>query len=332
MRKYWLYLLLGAEVLLCAAAALFVLAADAGGLLSAQQFPLATIGSLLRALSLSGAGGNAVAIALYILICCIPAAVLAVGLWRRKAKPEDVLLGILTAYLFYAVYMMINPADIGLTLGQEDIGKTVLGGVFWSLLAGWLALRLMRFVKNRSSEKVLRMSGALFAVTAAIIVLFAVFAGLIDLKASIGTLEAGNTDMSFAINVSGAFESYDVLMPTKIFMVIKYFIDLIPAVMDILILLLAKKLTELMRTDRYAEGVVMASSKLASLCKNAVIVTVISAAGISLLQLLFAGSLRSTDFTVSIPLFSIILALCMLLLSRYLAESRTIKRENDMFV
>jgi hypothetical protein len=77
---------------------------------------------------------------------------------------------------------------------------------------------------------------------------------------------------------------------------------------------------------------VQASAKLATLCKDAVIVTVISASVINVLQLLFAGSLRSTDFTTTIPLFSIILAVCMLLLSRYLAESRTIKRENDMFV
>ncbi len=334
MKNHGWVVLLGAEGLLCAAAALFIPMPLTGGLAIAEQFPLAQVGALLRALSLWGGIGNAFAIALYVLICCVPALFAVAALFRRKGRIEDILLGVMSAYLFFAVYLMINPADIKAAgLAVESIGKSVLGGVFWSVLICWLALRLTRSIKNRNSESLLKLMNAIFAITAAAIVFFIAFVHLADLKAAIHNLEAGNTSISFSINpVTGEMTEADGLMPTKAFMVLRYLIAQIPAVMDILILFSAKKLTRLLKEDRYGEGVLGASKKLAGLCKSAVVAIIISSVAVNLLQLLFAGSLSATDYTLVIPLPSIILALGALLLSRYLAESRALKRENEMFV
>lgn len=334
MRKY--IAIIAAEALLCAAAAIFIPVTAAGGFALAEQFPLAQIGGILRALSLSGGIGNVFAVALYAAICLVPAVFVVIGLCRKKAKPEDILLAVLTAYLFYAVYMMINPAYMGSSgLGGEKIGKSVLGGVFWSVLLSWLVLRLMRFVKGKDTENVLNMMSILLIVSVIFIIFFSAYVNLTDLKTAIKNLETGNNNpldsVSFNTN-TGEMISYDPLMPTKAILIIKYIIDQIPAAMDILILLFANKLVQLLKRDRYGEEVVKASGKLAALCKNAVIITVLSAVAVNLLQILFAESLRASDYTANIPLFSIILALGMLLLSRYLKESREIKRENDMFV
>ena len=121
-------------------------------------------------------------------------------------------------------------------------------------------------------------------------------------------------------------------MTTKVFMVFKYLVDQIPAVMDVLILFSARRLVKRLKADRYSKEVVKASGSLAVLCKRAVIITVISAVAVNLLQLMFASSLYNTNYTISIPLYSIILAVSILLLSRYFAEGRGIKQENDMFV
>ena len=74
-------------------------------------FPWEGLSALLRALSLSGAAGNALAFFLYVCISLLPAAGLLLILRkeRRGFSGADVWLLVLSAYTFYLLYAFINP-------------------------------------------------------------------------------------------------------------------------------------------------------------------------------------------------------------------------------
>ncbi len=336
MKNKLLYILLLAEAVLCAAAALAFSLPDVSGVMYLGQTPFDEIGSLLRVMSLSGGAGNALAVAMYTILCLIPAAFLIIKLARKRAKAEDALLAVMSGYLFYLMYMMVNPGLLSsLSIGSEDFGKAVLGGVFWSILIGWLVLKLLRYVKGKETPGLLRMLGILFVLAAVIIVFNAAYIGVADLKVDIEAVKAGNTSTSdpmFSGLMGEGFNTAADLAPTITFLVFRFVTGLIPVVTDILILLAAKKLAERLNADRFSLDVIGVSEKLARLCRYAVVIIVLSSIALNIIQLLAAGSLLTMDFVNNIPLGSVILALVMLLLSRYFAESRKIKRENEMFV
>ncbi len=356
MKRIWFYILLVTEAVLCVIAAFILSPSDAGGVIAAQQIPFAQIGDGLRSMSLSGAVGNAFAIVLYIAVCGIPAAFLLVKLIRKRAKAEDALLAVMSGYLFYLMYMMINPGNIGsFGLGSESLGKAVLGGVFWSMLIGWLVLKLLRFVKGRDTTSLLKMMGVLFALAAVLLVFYtayiAAYKGYVDLKADIKMLDAysyvkpivpslieGEISLlpsSEGINSLWEVVTYSdpiIFILTKVFFVFRYILGLIPYVLDVLIFLMAVKLTEHLRKDRYGTDAVKASEKLASLCKFTVVSIVLSSIAVNLLQVVFCENLQTMNFNNTIPLGSLILSLGTLLLSRYFAGSRKLKQENEAFV
>ena len=99
-------------------------------LASLAAFPFAQIGLGLRWLSLSGAVGNGLAIGLYVLLSLIPLIALGV-IWRRgKLRQADALLAVLSALLFWVLYLMVNPglltAWLNLAAGGI-VGRAVLG-------------------------------------------------------------------------------------------------------------------------------------------------------------------------------------------------------------
>lgn len=335
MKKKLLYPLLIGEAVLCAAAA-FIIPPEAGGIAGVMQAPFAQTGALLRGLSLPGGAGNAAAFVIYIIICCVPAGFLVLRLVKKRAKAEDILLAAMSGYLFYLMYMMINPAKMGsVSMGQEAFGKAVLGGVFWSLLIGWLVLKLLRFVKGKDTDSILKMLGVLFALAAVIIVFSAAYIGTAGLNADIAALKAGNTvdsDITFPDAFPGGMSIGADISPTITFLVFRFIVGLIPVVTDILILLAAKRLAERLYEDRYGTDVIGISEKLARLCRYAVAIAVLSTIALNVIQLLAAGSLRSMSFISIIPLGSVILALAVLLLSRYFMQSRKLKQENEAFV
>lgn len=139
---------LGAEAALCV---LFcALGGSADGVLS---FPLAPIGGWLRRLSLSGGGGNGLAIVIYVLICLLPATLCLFRWLKGKRHTEDLLLLAASAALFYSLYLLINPA---LAEARYSLmAKPALNGLVWVLIAAWLVLVLLRlaFEDKRGAEK-----------------------------------------------------------------------------------------------------------------------------------------------------------------------------------
>jgi len=320
-RKIFIGILM-VEALLCVM--LRILQASFAGVFSAvMAFPFEQIGFALRLLSLSGGLGNTAAIAIYFIVSLLPAAVILV-LWKKRGvSAEDCLLGLLSAVLFAVLYLMINPGVIGTLMGGmvgTSVGKAVLGGMVYSVLCGYLVLRVLRLFSLGGTDKLVRYMAVMLGLMAALFVYLvsgACFGALLD---SIWVLRAGNTGNEHLLGAS------------YVFLVLQFIVDALPYVLDVFVIFAAIRLLDEFRTNRYSAEAVAATERMSRLCVVVLTATVLSNIVFNLLQLLFAKSLMVINSSVEIPVFSITFVLAALLLTRFVSENKQLKDDNDMFI
>lgn len=322
MKRKVFWGLLGIEAAICVL--LRIMQASLASVFStAMAFPFEQIGLLLRALSLSGGLGNAVAIAIYTAASLSPAALLFILRKKRKLYAEDGLLGLLSAVLFAVLYLMINPGIIGAMMGGaagQPIAKAVLGGMAYSVLCGYLVLRALRLFFHGGVDKLARYMAVMLGLLGVIFVYLAFgayFGGLLD---SITALQTGNVGNEHLLGASYAF------------LILQFMVDALPYALDILVVFAALGLLDELRTDRYSAEAVAATGRMSRLCTAALAVTVISSTSFNLLQLFFVKSLMVMNISVRIPVLSITFVLAALLLTRFIAENKQLKDDNDMFI
>lgn len=305
-------------VLLC-----FTKVSFSGVFPAAIAFPFEQISMGLRALSLSGGFGNAIAIALYVLISLLPIGVLFIIRIRRKLNTEDGILVPLCAVLFGVLYLMVNPGFITEILGaaaKPPIGKAVLGCMIYSLLVGYLVLRVLRLFFTGDIRKLERYMIILLGFLNVLFVFLVFGACVSDLLASISSLQAGNNGNEHLLGTS------------YVFLALQYIINALPYVLDIFVVFAALHLLDEIRKDRYSDETVAAAEHMSRLCAIVLIVTTLSNVIFNLLQLLFAKSLMVVNSTVQIPVISILFVLAALLLTRFIIENKQLKDENDQFI
>lgn len=290
---------------------------------AAMAFPFEQFGMWLRALSLSGSAGNVTAIILYITLCLIPAIALLFMRKKRKLQHEDALLGLLSVVLFAVLYLMINLGMLGMYLGVNagpKVGKAILGGMVYSVLCGYLVLRILRIFFAANNEKLQKYLMVMLCVLNALFVylVFGVYFG--DLLNAFQAIQAGNTGNEHLLGVS------------YVFFVMQYLVDVVPYVLDVVIVLSALRLLKDLNADRYSESAVIAARKLSHLCGLALAITVLSNIGFNLLQLIFIKKLFVLNGVVNIPVLSIAFVLAVLLLARFIGDNKQLKDDNDLFI
>lgn len=290
---------------------------------SVMAFPFEQIGMGLRSLSLSGGVGNAVVILIYSAVSLLPIAVM-LGLRKKRGlHAEDGLIGLLSAFLFAILYLMINPGVIGTLTGETaglSVSKAVLGGMVYSVFCGYLVLRVLRLFSLGGTERLTRYMAVMLSLMAALFVYLAFgtcFGALLD---SILALRAGNSGNEHLLGVS------------YVFLVLQFIVDALPYVLDVFVIFAAIWLLYEFRASRFSAEAVAATERMYRLCVVALVATVLSNIGFNLLQLLFAKSLMVINGSVEIPVFSITFVLAALLLTRVVAENKQLKDENDMFI
>jgi len=313
--------LLFIEAVVCAAAAL-AFSHSGSSYLVIAQFPFAQIGLLLRELSLSGVFGNVIAIIFYVALCALPLLFIALRIKKQTLKVEDWLLVIISAFGFHMMYMMINPGYLAQIPAyiNEDVGKAALGGAFYSLLIGYLVLKLLRKADGVRTDALLKILRLLFALTAVILVFSIGYIGISDVQSRLTAIQSGNTDPSVALGF------------TNFFVILRYVLTQLPVFMELIIFILAMRLCGHLREDRYSDETISAAKKLASFCKKTVVVILLCTITLNLAQIVFAGSLVSVNFQTTLPLDSIIVALVALLLTRFFTASRELAQDNQMFI
>lgn len=324
MKRKLLYILLALEASLCIAFSLVKI--SPGGFFStAMAFPFEQVGIGLRLLTLTGKLGNSLALTLYAAFCFLPLLFLLMVKNKRKLHKEDALLGLLSAALFISLYLMINPAYIGNMFGGIGetgltIGKAVLGGTLWSILFGYLILRVLRLSFENGIDKLQVYVSALLYVLPFLFIWAVCGVCFGEMLSSFSTLQAGNTG-----NESG-------LGATYVFLVLRFIVDALPFILNTVTTFLALDLLAAMRTDRYSELTETLALNLSRWCCKALTAVVVSAVSLNLLQLIFARTLRIIDSELSIPIVSVLFVLAVLLFARLVSENRILKGDNDLFI
>lgn len=322
MKQKSLWILLTIEAVLCVL--LRILQASFTGVFSsAMAFPFEQIALGLRALSLSGWLGNLAALVVYVAASLTPAAALLVLVKRRGVQREDWLLAGLSAALFAVLYLMVNPGIIGSLFGGAaalPVGKAILGGTVYSVLCGYLILRVLRLFFSGSTDKLQKYMTTLLFLLNLLFVYLAFGSCFGKLMDSIAALRAGNTGNE---NLLGA--SY-------VFLALQFLVDALPYLLDVLVVFASIRLLDELRADRYSSESVAAAGRLSRLCGAALGAAVLTGIAFNLLQLLFSKTLLVINSTVQVPVLSIAFVLAVLLLARFVSENKQLKDDNDMFI
>lgn len=321
MKNRTFTLVLIIEAVLCAIAAL-AFSYDNVGYLTVMQFPFAQLGILLRGLSLSGTIGNVAAFIIYIVICAMPLIFAAIYMKKKTLKAEDGLLVLLSGFAFYMMYMMINPGMLSKTPSfiNKDLGMAILGGAFYSVLIGYLVLKMLRRADTSSTEKVLKVLRLLLAAAAVVIVFGISYMGIGDVRIKLDAIQSGNTDPSVSLGF------------TNFFVVLRYVMTQLPTILEVVIFVMAMRLCDFLHVDKYGDDAIRNAENLAKFCKITVVVIMLSCMVVNLLQVVFASSLVAVEFNTVVPLDSIIVALTALLLTRFFVASRELSQDNKMFI
>jgi len=322
MKHKSFYIFLGCEAIICI---MLQLAREALPQIFSTviAFPFEQIGILLRILSLSGSTGNLIAIVIYTFLCLIPVLVLFLLRKKRKLYPEDALLAVFSALLFAVFYFMINPGFLGKFFGSgmgHSAGKALLGGIAYSVLTGYILIRIIRLFFSADTISLQRYLMILLYIVNIIIVLLVFTAQFSDLTDSLEQLRAGNKGNEHRLGTS------------YVFLVFKYIVDAMPNLLVIPVVSSGQNLLHELSLDRYSEQAVFCAEKLSRICGLALVITILSNIAYNLLQLMFINKLSVANSMVRIPVFSIVFVLAALLLAQYIKETKQLKEDNDMII
>lgn len=291
---------------------------DTAALAEVLAFPFAPLGRLLRRMSLSGGVGNAAAVAVYALACLIPAGYLAYRLSRRRARPEDALLAVMTGVAFPVLYWAVNPGSAPGVLG--GIGPAFGGGVFWSLAVAYTVLRVLRGALAADGRGLLRYARVLLWSLAALSVFGAFGASPLSLMNGVRQVREGNAGSEHLLGLT-----YGSLALRCACSMGAYLLDTLAATAGL-------DLLSAWEAAPWSEQAVQAAGRLSRRCVWALVFTALTGAAMPLLQLVFVQRLHTAAAEVHIPLLPMALVLAALLLARYLRAGKALKDDNDLFV
>ncbi|MFV0519308.1 MAG: hypothetical protein ACK5LY_03435 [Lachnospirales bacterium] len=284
-------------------------------------FPFEQIGNLLRMMSLSSGIGNIIAFALYIIFCLIPIIYFFKRLQSGVEKKEELLLWLISLLLFLVIYLMINPTYISyiFPIGME-LGKISLCITIYTVIFTYFIFRLLRKFENMETEIMLTYLNSLLCGLCCILVVAIFYSELYELLNNFKSLLKGNEGYENELTIS------------YVFLILGYVVNVLPFVLNIYIIFSGFKIIEELKVNPYSEEVGFLAGKTKDLCKKTIIIILSAKMIFNLTQLLFATHIRSSDFTMEIPIVSLILILIILIISRHFEELRKVKDDNDMII
>lgn len=269
-----------------------------------MSFPFKQLGKLLREMSLSGDVGNIAAWAIYIGICMIPIICLGVIIKRKKWKIEDLLLFVMTAALFYAMYVMINPGIIF----TSDV-EMLFGGAIYSLIIGYF---IIKFVRKINSIEATKSTGFIRMLLRVLNILLLV-------------------NIAFVLyDVISLYNSEDTI--TSIIVIIRNCMDVVPNITTVVVIVFVQKFLKEYEQKGIGEDIVVCSQRLKKVSVLSVLINVLINIFCNFIQIILLSKIHDTFINVSFPLLSMIFIMALPLIVGLIIESKDIKAENEMFV
>lgn len=295
-------------ILPAALAALAVLPA----LLPAGTLP--RFGQWLRELSLSGSSGNAAAWAVVAALSLLPA----LGLFWTPRRKCDLLLPAAAGEIFAGLFLLVNPTFIITQIDGRQFITIALTGCLTSTVLAWAVLRGLESLERspapgRALELLLKWAAVL-----------------------IGWLAAWSRGAETLQKIREAAEANTMpgvsLAPTNFFIVLLSAADIVPTLLGCAALLLAGKLARSLDADPFSEATVALAERLSRGCGRIAAVSVLIYAAGNLLQFLWLPFLHSASFTVSFPVFAVLLAAALELLCRYFRRAKAVSDDNESII
>ena len=283
-------------------------------------FPWHQIALVLRALSLSGAIGNGIAIVLYLILCLLPALALLVIRKKRSLAKEDSILIIASIVLFIILYYMINPALLPFPAGNSVAHQAVLCGILYTIILSYILLRTVRLLSSGDATQLGQYLKIVLFFVQAYLVLLVFGAQFGSFLYEIHTLQAGNIGNTSALSLS------------YLFLTIKYISNCLPDASNILLIFLILSLLEHWKKNRYSSETVQASKQLSQFCLKAIAFIAITQLGFNLFQLLLQSAIHTISIVLYLPVTSLLFLIVTLLINRFVIETKQLKDENDQFI
>ena len=281
-------------------------------LLPAQA--LTRLGERLRGWSLYSAGGNAAAWAVVLVLTALPALGL---LWRPRCK-WDLLLPLTSAELFAGLYLLVNPTLVSAEYPAGDAIAMAMAGSVSATALAWAVLRWLGKMENSPSlgmtlERLLKWS-------AVIIGWLAAWSRGAEALEKIRAVAAGNTAPGV------------VLWPTNAAIALLAVADCIPTLLGCAMLLWGGKLARLLEADPFGEDTVALAERVSRSCGRVAVVSLLICVGGNVAQFLLLPVLRDVRFSVSLPLLTVLLAVSLDLLCRYLRRAKEVSDDNESII
>ena len=306
--------------MLTGGAILGLLAALAGGLLSAKtgwstmNDPLLSVGRGLRALSLSGFGGDLLAWLVVLLVSGAPLLLLS-RIGKKGRGMEDLLLGLMAPVIFCWLFYLANPTQLGETAAQ--IFPLAGGCTVLSMGAAWLVLKLLRGLDGAPTQRLAAAFGALLSGCALLCAFSVAYGGAAGVAAQWAQVVEGNT------NPGG------LTLPVLIVLGV---LNAAPGLLVAVTMVWGSELASVLGGGTFDQAGAELCGRVALACKTAAQATVTLTVFANLLQLALVGELLSASFSITLPLFSLAASAGLFLLCRCLQRGAVLQEDNDSII
>lgn len=313
------------------------------GLSSAMELlykPFDWIGGGLRWLSLSSSIGNIFAFICYVTLSLVP--ILYLLIRRRKAglKKIDLLLPVISIYTFYMLYQFINT---GLMLERVPqllsdpsvlpMIKLAFAIVLYSILLCYLIIRMSETLEIDNTEERLqylcrRLQGILLLVS----VLYTFVIGYFSTFGMLGGIHKYAAKESSNPLLSNFMTYQSSPLPNQFIVILTYVMQCLPVIYVIYILIAGIELLKAMTSHHLEEEEYVAATRLSSIGKRAVYITVLSNLVLNIAQFLLSAKLNDASFDLNITLSPLIIAFSAMILSGYFKETKELHEDNEMII
>ena len=306
--------------MLTGGAILGLLAALAGGLLSAKtgwstmNDPLLSVGRGLRALSLSGFGGDLLAWLVVLLVSGAPLLLL-IRIGKKGRGMEDLLLGLMAPVIFCWLFYLANPTQLGETAAQ--IFPLAGGCTVLSMGAAWLVLKLLRGLDGAPTQRLAAAFGALLSGCALLCAFSVAYGGAAGVAAQWAQVVEGNT------NPGG------LTLPVLIVLGV---LNAAPGLLVAVTMVWGSELASVLGGGTFDQAGAELCGRVALACKTAAQATVTLTVFANLLQLALVGELLSASISITLPLFSLAASAGLFLLCRCLQRGAVLQEDNDSII
>ena len=277
---------------------------------------LTAFGQWLRRLSLGSSAGNAAAWIIVLTLAILPLAAMLPLRRRGGWSKVDLLLPLLSLLIFTLCYYLVNPTLLPSPAGS--FFPWACAGSILSVAVAWAALRGLRALDASPAERLSAVTRPLLIVWAALLAFSACWERTSVFLSRWSDVAAGNTAGGYSFTV--------------FILAVVAVLTLIPDLLAALTLLWGAELVGALGDLTFSPETVALCRHTAHSCRRVTAAAMLIAVVTNLLQLTLLGILRSTYFSMVIPVMPLVLSVALYLLCRCLQRGKELQDDSDSII